>query len=88
MPEWPFPFEVQQERGLIQCFPTLDAAFLAAYREPCVILCDHPSLRFGDAVPLFAAWRQARNNAVIFTDPDLEPAEVPCMRVVFFFVEK
>jgi hypothetical protein len=75
-PAWPFPFELQLERGVLQCFAGLDAAFLAAYREPCVVLCDHATLRLGDAVPLLTAWRAAPANAIIFTDPDFDPAEV------------
>ena len=37
------------------------------YRQPCVVFCGHPSLRFGDAVHFIELWGNNPNNLVIFT---------------------
>ncbi len=84
IPEWPFSFGLQQSRGLVQCFPAIDSAFLATYHEPCVILCDHPSLRFGESVSLLSAWRTSSLNTVVLTDPDYDAAEVRAKTMVPF----
>jgi integrator complex subunit 9 len=76
VPEWPFNHAQLVERGMVQVFDNLHGEFLTAYREPCVIFTDHPSLRSGDAVHFMEMWGSKPNNAVIITEPDFGLAEV------------
>eukprot|EP00048_Salpingoeca_helianthica_P009030 m.129438 g.129438 ORF g.129438 m.129438 type:complete len:475 (+) comp14754_c0_seq9:377-1801(+) len=74
--EWPFNHHNQIAAKSLQHFPAIDAAFLAAYREPCVVFADHPSLRMGDALHFLGLWRANSANALILTDPDYGIDEV------------
>lgn len=42
-------------------------------RSPCIIFCGHPSLRFGDIVPLIETIKLNPKNTIIFTDPNYDP---------------
>lgn len=41
--------------------------FSTDFRQPCVVFCGHPSLRFGDAVHFIELWGSNPLHTVIFT---------------------
>lgn len=49
---------------------TYAEGFSNDYRQPCVVFCGHPSLRFGDAVHFVQLWGNNPLHTVIFTEPD------------------
>lgn len=55
---------------------SLDDAFTKAFREPCVVFADHPSLRFGDAA-YFMEVRCARHGSRLCA-PRFWPGAVRC----------
>lgn len=44
--------------------------FSSEFRQPCVVFCGHPSLRFGDVVHFVELWGSNSQHAIIFTEPD------------------
>ena len=44
-------------------------------RQPCVVFCGHPSLRFGDVVHFIEMWGSNSNNLIIFTEPSFNHLE-------------
>ncbi len=44
--------------------------FSSEFRQPCVVFCGHPSLRFGDIVHLIELWGNNGQHTIIFTEPD------------------
>lgn len=44
--------------------------FSSEFRQPCVVFCGHPSLRFGDVVHFIELWGSNSQHAIIFTEPD------------------
>lgn len=46
---------------------TYAEGFSSDYRQPCVVFCGHPSLRFGDAVHFVQLWGNNPQHTIIFT---------------------
>eukprot|EP00047_Mylnosiga_fluctuans_P020724 m.95563 g.95563 ORF g.95563 m.95563 type:complete len:578 (-) comp8606_c0_seq2:256-1989(-) len=76
LPEWPFNHPTLVANGTLLHFDSLNEDFLRAYREPCVVFADHPSLRMGDAIHFLKLWRANANSAVVMIDPDYSLDEV------------
>lgn len=71
LPEEPFPHAALARGGRLKHARHLhDDAFSADFRQPCVVFCGHPSLRFGAAVHLVELWASNPAHAIIFTEPD------------------
>ncbi|CAH2103057.1 unnamed protein product [Euphydryas editha] len=76
LPEEPFPHAALVRAGRLRHARSLhDDAFSADFRQPCVVFCGHPSLRFGAAVHLVELWAGNPAHAIIFTEPDFPYAE-------------
>ncbi|CAH0592087.1 unnamed protein product [Chrysodeixis includens] len=68
LPEEPFPHAALVRAGRLKHARALhDDAFSADFRQPCVVFCGHPSLRFGAAVHLVELWASNPAHAIIFT---------------------
>uniref|UniRef100_A0A2P2I300 Integrator complex subunit 9 n=1 Tax=Hirondellea gigas TaxID=1518452 RepID=A0A2P2I300_9CRUS len=71
--EDPFVHAHLARAGRIKPFKSLHAdGFSAEFRQPCVVFCGHPSLRFGDAVHFMELWANNPLNVVIFTEAEFE----------------
>ncbi|KAL7299713.1 hypothetical protein TKK_0007465 [Trichogramma kaykai] len=71
LPEEPFPHAFLVKNGKLKHYTSTHAeGFSTEYRQPCVVFCGHPSLRFGDAVHFMQLWSNNPLNTVIFTEPD------------------
>ncbi|XP_049875864.1 integrator complex subunit 9 [Pectinophora gossypiella] len=76
LPEEPFPHAALARASRLRHATSLhDDAFSADFRQPCVVFCGHPSLRFGAAVHLVELWGSSPQHAIIFTEPDFPHAE-------------
>ncbi|XP_063827453.1 integrator complex subunit 9 [Ostrinia nubilalis] len=76
LPEEPFPHAALARAGRLRHARHLhDDAFSGEFRQPCVVFCGHPSLRFGAAVHLVELWAGNPAHAIIFTEPDFPHAE-------------
>ncbi|RVE54494.1 hypothetical protein evm_000979 [Chilo suppressalis] len=76
LPEEPFPHAALARAGRLRHAKHLhDDAFSAEFRQPCVVFCGHPSLRFGAAVHLVELWANNPAHAIIFTEPDFPHTE-------------
>jgi len=72
LPEEPFVHGNLIRNGRLKSFKSLQADCINTdYRQPCVMFCGHPSLRFGDAVHFMELWGNNANNLVIFTEPSV-----------------
>jgi len=72
LPEEPFVHGNLIRNGRLKSFRSLqDENVTSDYRQPCVMFCGHPSLRFGDAVHFIELWGHNSNNLVIFTEPSI-----------------
>ncbi|XP_065343585.1 integrator complex subunit 9 isoform X2 [Cloeon dipterum] len=70
-PEEPFPHAQLVQHNRLKHFKNLWASgFNEQYRQPCVVFCGHPSLRFGDSVHFMEMWGSSPLNTVVFTEPD------------------
>lgn len=73
----PFPHAQLTRLGRLKPFKSLHAeGFSSEYRQPCIVFCGHPSLRFGDAVHFIEMWGSNPQNAILFTEPEFELSEV------------
>lgn len=71
LPEEPFPHALLVRTGRLKHFKHIyTEGFSTDYRQPCVVFCGHPSLRFGDAVHFVELWGSNSLNTIIFTEPD------------------
>ncbi|XP_071440808.1 integrator complex subunit 9 [Hetaerina americana] len=71
LPEEPFPHAFLVKNGRLKHFKNLYAeGFSTDFRQPCVVFCGHPSLRFGDSVHFVELWGSNPLHTVIFTEPD------------------
>ncbi|XP_062524486.1 integrator complex subunit 9 isoform X2 [Bombyx mori] len=76
LPEEPFPHAALVRAGRLRHARDLhDDSFSADFRQPCVVFCGHPSLRFGAAVHLVELWACNPLHAIIFTEPDFPYTE-------------
>lgn len=70
LPEEPFPHGSLVKCGRLKSFRNLyDENFSTEFRQPCVMFCGHPSLRFGDAIHFLELWGGNSNNTIVFTEP-------------------
>ena len=73
IPEEPFIHANLIRNGRVKAFKSLYAeGFSTEFKQPCVVFCGHPSLRFGDAVHFMELWGSNPANVVIFTEPEFE----------------
>ncbi|KAK6619622.1 hypothetical protein RUM43_012379 [Polyplax serrata] len=71
LPEEPFPHAFLVKNNRLKHFKNIYAEnFSAEFRQPCIVFCGHPSLRFGDAVHFMELWGSNPLHSVIFTEPD------------------
>eukprot|EP00088_Acartia_fossae_P030637 TRINITY_DN3162_c0_g1_i2.p1 TRINITY_DN3162_c0_g1~~TRINITY_DN3162_c0_g1_i2.p1 ORF type:complete len:711 (+),score=150.28 TRINITY_DN3162_c0_g1_i2:54-2186(+) len=76
LPEEPFVHGNLIRNGRLKSFKNLqDESVNSEYRQPCVVFCGHPSLRFGDAVHFIELWGNNPNNLIIFTEPSVDYLE-------------
>ncbi|KAI5755524.1 hypothetical protein M8J77_017719 [Diaphorina citri] len=69
LPEEPFPHAHLVKTGRLKHFKSIhDDAFNAEFRQPCIVFCGHPSLRFGDSVHFVQLWGSNPLHTIIFTD--------------------
>ena len=75
-PEEPFHHGSLAKTGRLKSFRNLyDEAFNSEYRQPCIMFCGHPSLRFGDVIHFIELWGNNPNNTVVFTEPSFSYLE-------------
>lgn len=68
LPEEPFPHAGLVRNGRLKHFKHIyTEGFSTDYRQPCVVFCGHPSLRFGDAVHFVELWGSNAQNTIVFT---------------------
>lgn len=68
LPEEPFPHAFLVKNARLKHFTSIYAeGFSSDYRQPCVVFCGHPSLRFGDAVHFVQLWGNNPQHTIIFT---------------------
>ncbi|KAL1123383.1 hypothetical protein AAG570_002465 [Ranatra chinensis] len=71
LPEEPFPHAYLVKTGRLMHYKRIYSdGFSTDFRQPCVVFCGHPSLRFGDAVHFIELWGSNPLHTVIFTEPD------------------
>lgn len=76
LPEEPFPHAHLVKTGRLKHFKSIhDDAFNAEFRQPCIVFCGHPSLRFGDSVHFVQLWGSNPLHTIIFTEPDFPYVE-------------
>ncbi|KAK7075241.1 Integrator complex subunit 9 [Halocaridina rubra] len=72
----PFPHAHLTKCGRLKPFKSLHAeGFSSEYRQPCIVFCGHPSLRFGDAIHFIEMWGNNPQNAILFTEPEFDFGE-------------
>lgn len=75
-PEEPFPHGNLSKTGRLKSFRNLyDENFSSEYRQPCIMFCGHPSLRFGDVIHFVELWGSNPNNTIVFTEPSFSYLE-------------
>ena len=75
-PEEPFPHGSLSKTGRLKSFRNLyDESFNSEYRQPCIMFCGHPSLRFGDVIHFIELWGNNPNNTIVFTEPSISYLE-------------
>lgn len=68
IPDEPFPHASLVKNARLKHFKHIySEGFSTEFRQPCVVFCGHPSLRFGDAVHFIELWGSNPLNSVIFT---------------------
>ncbi|CAG2057815.1 unnamed protein product [Timema podura] len=76
LPEEPFPHAFLSRTGRLKHFKHIYSdGFSTDYRQPCVVFCSHPSLRFGDVILFMEMWGSSPLNTVIITEPDFVHVE-------------
>ncbi|CAB4068088.1 INTS9 [Lepeophtheirus salmonis] len=56
LPEEPFPHGGLARNGRLK-------------KQPCIMFCGHPSLRFGEVIHFIELWGSNSNNTIVFTEP-------------------
>uniref|UniRef100_U5EXK7 Putative cleavage and polyadenylation specificity factor cpsf subunit n=1 Tax=Corethrella appendiculata TaxID=1370023 RepID=U5EXK7_9DIPT len=71
IPDEPFPHANLVKNSRLRHFKHIHSeGFSTEFRQPCVVFCGHPSLRFGDAVHFVELWGSNPLHTIIFTEPD------------------
>jgi len=65
VPDDPFPHAELVKNNRLRHFKTLNE--ISDLRQPCILFCGHPSLRFGDIVHVVESWGSNSANTIIFT---------------------
>ncbi|XP_061402861.1 integrator complex subunit 9 [Musca vetustissima] len=77
LPDDPFPHAFYLRNSKLKHYKhVFSDGFSKDFRQPCVVFCGHPSLRFGDAVHFIEMWGNNPNNSIIFTEPDFPYLQV------------
>ncbi|KAJ6642709.1 Integrator complex subunit 9 [Pseudolycoriella hygida] len=72
IPDDPFPHASLVKNSRLKYFKHIySEGFSTDFRQPCVVFCGHPSLRFGDAVHFIELWGSNPLHTVIFTAENL-----------------
>lgn len=94
IPEEPFPHAMLVKNARLKHFKHVYCeGFSAEFKQPCVVFCGHPSLRFGDAVHFMELWSANPLHTVIFTEPDfpyiqaLAPFQPVAMKAIYCPIE-
>ncbi|XP_034943650.1 integrator complex subunit 9 [Chelonus insularis] len=94
LPEEPFPHAFLVKNARLKHFTsTWAGGFSTEFRQPCVVFCGHPSLRFGDAVHFVQLWGNNPQHTIIFTEPDfpyleaLAPFQPLAMKAVHYPID-
>lgn len=83
LPEEPFPHAFLVKNARLKHYTSTYAeGFSNDYRQPCVVFCGHPSLRFGDAVHFVQLWGNNPLHTIIFTGT-LDRVYFIAARIVF-----
>lgn len=94
IPDDPFPHASLVKNARLKHFKHIYSdGFSTDFRQPCVVFCGHPSLRFGDAVHFVELWGSNPLHTVIFTEPDfpylqtLAPYQPLAMKALYCPIE-
>lgn len=94
IPDEPFPHANLIKNARLKFFKHIfSEGFSAEFRQPCVVFCGHPSLRFGDIVHLIELYGSNPLHTIIFTEPDfpyqqaLAPYHPLAMKAVYCPIE-
>lgn len=94
IPDEPFPHAMLVKNNRLKHFKHIYCnGFSDEFRQPCVVFCGHPCLRFGDAVHFMELWGSNPAHTVIFTEPDfpyaqaLAPFQPLAMKAVYCPIE-
>lgn len=76
LPEEPFVHGGLMRSARLRAFKSLqDESVHTEYRQPCVVFCGHPSLRFGEVVHFVELWGSNPANLIVFTEPSFNYLE-------------
>jgi len=74
IPDDPFPHAQLVKDGRLKHYKSLHD--IPEVRQPCVVFCGHPSLRFGDVTHLIETWGNNHMNTIIFTGTEFRSFSV------------
>lgn len=94
IPDEPFPHASLVKNSRLKHFKHIySPGFSTEFRQPCVVFCGHPSLRFGDVVHFVEQWGSNSQHTIIFTEPDfpylqaLAPFQPLAMKAIYCPIE-
>jgi len=73
IPEDPFTHAELVKIGRLKHYKTLHD--IPEVRQPCILFCGHPCLRFGDIVHVIESWGSNHANTIIFTEAEFSYIE-------------
>ena len=94
IPDEPFPHANLVKNARLKHYKHIySEGFSTDFRQPCVVFCGHPSLRFGDVVHFIELWGSNPQHTIIFTEPDfpylqaLAPFQPLAMKAIYCPIE-
>lgn len=94
IPDEPFPHASLVKNARLKHFKHIySEGFSTDFRQPCVVFCGHPSLRFGDVVHFIEHFGSNPLHTIIFTEPDfpylqaLAPYQPLAMKSIYCPIE-
>lgn len=94
IPDDPFPHAFLVRNARLKHYKHIySEGFSTDFRQPCVVFCGHPSLRFGDVVHFIEVWGNNPQHTIIFTEPDypylqaLAPYQPLAMKAIYCPIE-
>ncbi|XP_055376990.1 integrator complex subunit 9 [Condylostylus longicornis] len=94
IPDDPFPHAFLVKNARLKHYKRIySEGFSTDFRQPCVVFCGHPSLRFGDVVHFIELWGNNPQHTIIFTEPDypylqaLAPYQPLAMKAIYCPIE-